>query len=151
MKRIILSKDEVLSNFLSCCAIVKREKTFFDPQFGFYFENEHMDVDMSDDYFGFDKIIEYIKNRSLDDLLYYYFINYGLRDYEYVYSKDSKYNNYDVGKVQLELFKTICPNDYYENESLIKIDPNWYKYIDSNVTPYGYTVRDNDGNIIFSF
>jgi hypothetical protein len=72
---VFIDKEHILSNFLNMCDYIKKENIVCISDFGFYFEDGFIIVDLIDDGFGLDKIIDYIKYRNFDDLIYYFFYN----------------------------------------------------------------------------
>jgi hypothetical protein len=129
--RIFIDKDEVLDNFLNICNQIKETNNFIASFFGFYFEDECMNVDFTDDYYRIDDIINYIKIRSFDDLIYYYF-DYNIcfrKRNVFIYSNSYELkhmNSYNAVRVLNHNLDELFDYNSHIYDILYKIDSKWY-------------------------
>jgi hypothetical protein len=120
---IQLNKESVFTNFMNYCNIINDTGDFAVTFFGFIFSNEYMNIDLTNQYWGFDKIIDYIKNKSFDDLLFYFF-DADFDNNIYIYSYDNTY----ISKNYINSFSKLCNIHNFDDDNniLLRIDKNWY-------------------------
>ena len=127
-ERKFINKNEIIDNLISMLEQEVESGDYLEVAFGFYYETEHIDVELFDDYFGIDKIIEYIKNKSLDDLVYYYFTSYKRDEFEYIYTRDESLKDLETRKATITVRKKYYFEKFDETDILKKLDPDWYRH-----------------------
>jgi hypothetical protein len=133
MNKVFITKEQVRDHFMKIANKINGNyDCLYGYMCGFYFKNEYFDSDINDDFWNFDKIIDYVKNRSFDDLLYYYFENWcddnivTIYVHDYKQNKD-KYDNMTNNDILWYYRHIVWIDDGSDNDILRKIDPSyWY-------------------------
>ena len=117
-----IKKMEVLDNFFGIVDNIKHESDLCGSVFGFFFDNEWIEFDWVYDHDIMKDVIEYLRNKDMTDLNYYFFIGL-LNQPNFVYC-DEKYKGMEIDDARTEFrFRFDDPD---EHDILLKIDPNWY-------------------------
>ena len=134
---IFIDRYAVKENLFYVLDALKGLSDYSGVMFGLYYSKEYMDVDTTIDYSELSIIRNFIENRPVSDLMFYYMIAPFLNN-DYVYVCDYKYKDSTIDAIQWMLSELLI-SDNDNPDILLKLNPTWYSdNFDSNAYNYDY-------------
>lgn len=121
---VFIQQQNVLQNFLYVVNRINNGVDYSFVMFGFYFKKEYMDVDLTVEFSELDIITNFVKNRTMTDLMFYYMKAPFLNNC-YVFISDDKYNNLPVEDIQWDMRSSLISEEH-NPDILLRLNPTWY-------------------------